>query len=114
MYNLNQFQQFDIEKFLKGKVLKVLGIRDWIDFDTKKILGTIVDTVIWVDKTEYKVKNGEIKTNAFEKLPLKIGKKVSVEIDAFVMPVHAIASIYGDYRNKLSVKCDDVKIISNG
>ncbi len=89
----------------------MIGIRKWQDFNSKEVLGSIVDTVIWEDKTSYIQKDGSITTNAFEKLPIKVSKEVTVPIDSFVTPINAIATVYGNYRNELSVKAEDIKVL---
>lgn len=101
-----------MEAFLKGKLLQATGSREWKDFDSGKHNGTIVDVAIVVDNTEYKQKAGETVTNLFEKLSLKVAKDITVPVNAKVVPVNAVGAIYGQYRNQLSVRCDDVKIIT--
>ena len=32
-------------------------------------------------------------------------------VDAQIKPVNAVATIWGDYRNNLSVKADDIEIL---
>ena len=113
MYHLNEFLRFDIEGFLKGKKLIVVNIRENKDFTTKEHIGTTLDCVIAEDNTPYKQKAGEHITNKFEKLALKVGKDVNVPPNAIVEPVNAVGKIFGDYRNQLSVRCDDVRIIQS-
>lgn len=107
---LNQFQKFSADPFFSGKVLTVTGIREWLDHETKAKLGWIVDTVITVDNTPYKCKDGVVASNLYEKLALKMAGKPSVSIGESVMPVNPVCTIYGEYRNQLSVRCDDVVV----
>lgn len=113
MKGLNQFQRFDVKGFFEGKRLMVTGVREWTDFNTKEVLGTIVETVIAVDKTPYKTKEGQRISNRFEKLNLKIPvRNFDVELEKMVMPAGDVtATVYGDFRNQLSVKCSEIKVL---
>ena len=79
--------------------------------NTKAHLGTKVETVIAKDQTPYKQKEGETVTNLYEKLVFKIKKDVKVPVNSYIMPVNAVAVVYGDYRNNLSVTADDIRVI---
>ena len=46
----------------------------------------------------------------YEKLALKVEKKPAVSVGDCVMPVNPVCTVYGDYRNQLSVRCDDVVV----
>lgn len=108
MKYLNQFVQFAANPFFHGKTLTVTGIREWVDHETKAKLGWIVDTVITVDNTQYKCKDGVIASNLYEKLALKTPVKPSFSVGDSVLPVNPVCTVYGEYRNQLSVRCDDV------
>ncbi len=110
MKKLRQFLRFDFEGFAKDKDFVVTGIGPWADFDTKEHLGTKVEVVIAKDKTPYQLKDGEVVTNAYEKLTFKVAKDgVTFPAGTHVVPVGVNATVYGDYMNKLSVKCQDVR-----
>ena len=113
MKNLKQFVNFDLEAFLKGKRLVVTSVADWLDYESKKKLGTKVETVIFTDKTEYIQKNGQKISNQFEKLTIKVSKDVNVELSATVIPVGATATVYGDYQNLLSIKATDIQVVES-
>lgn len=102
---------FDIAAFCKGKTFLTTGHRPWIDYETKQVRGEKVDVVILTDETEYKAKPGEIVTNRFEKLTVKIPKTLDVPVNVMVEMVNPKASIYGEYRNQLSVVADDIRIV---
>ena len=104
---LNQFLKFAADQFFMNKVLTVTGLREWLDHSTKAKLGWIVDAVITVDDTPYKCKDGVVANNLYEKLALKVEKKPAVSVGDCVMPVNPVCTVYGDYRNQLSVRCDD-------
>ena len=101
MKKLSQFSVFDFEAFSKGKLYLCTGQSEWKDYNTGEHLGTKVDVVIYRDDTAYVQKEGESVSNRFEKLTFK----------AIIEPVDAVATIYGDYRNLLSVKCADIKVL---
>lgn len=112
MKYLNQFLKFAANPFFKGKALTVTGVREWTDFDTKAKLGWCVDVVITADDTLYKTKNGEIGSNLYEKLALKMTSKPLVSVGDIVEPIDPECTIYGEYRNMLSVKCSGVRVTS--
>lgn len=109
---LMQFLKFDFEEFSKGKVYQVNGISEWVDYTTKAHMGTKVEAVIVRDDTQYKQKDGETVTNRYEKLNFKVRKDVNVPVNAYIMPVNAAATVYGDYRNQLSVTAEDIRVLT--
>lgn len=112
MKNLYQFQKFDLPAFLQGKELTVTGCRPWKDHDTQQELGSVVDTAITKDETDYPPsKDGRVVSNLFEKFTIKVPKAVSVPVGAVVTIVNGTATVYGDFRNQLSVRAEDVKIV---
>ena len=112
MKKLNQFVKFLFEDFSKGKVYRVIGVRPWIDYNTKELMGTKVEVVIAEDNTAYDTQNGETITNQYEKLTFKISKKdINIPMNARVIPVNPVAVVYGEYRNQLSVTADDIKVV---
>lgn len=110
MKGLNQFLNFNWEAFSEEKSFIVIGISEYQEHETKKLLGTKVECVIASDKTRYFFKDGKEFTNRFEKITFKVSKDVDIPIDSRVMPKNVVATIYGEYRNQLSVKCDDIAI----
>lgn len=111
MKKLSQFLKFDFNLFSEGKMYRVIGFSEWLDYQTKAHLGTKIETVIAKDQTPYKQKEGETVTNLYEKLVFKIKKDVKVPVNSYIMPVNAVAVVYGDYRNNLSVTADDIRVI---
>lgn len=108
---LSQFQQFDFDKFAKDKGFMVVGCSPWKEHGTNEILGTKVETVIYADNTEYKRTDGDSSTNRFEKLTFKVAKAgLEIPLDSIVKPVNPVATIWGEFRNQLSVKCSDMQI----
>ena len=90
-----------------------MNVMPWQDYDTKALLGTKVETVITVDNTPYQPgADGTVQTNLFEKVTFKVAKNdVNVKVGDFVKPVNAVATIYGEFQNQLSVKADDVVVV---
>lgn len=110
MKKLSQFMVFDIEAFLKGKLLRVTNVSEWVDYTTKVHMGSKVEVAITKDDTQYKQKDGESISNLYEKFNIKIPKDVQVQVNAYVVPVNAVGTVYGEYRNQLSVTADDIRI----
>lgn len=110
MKHLNEFLTFDIDGFLKDKALMTVSVKEWNDYDTKKHMGTKIEVVITKDNTPYRQKSGEQTTNRFEKLTIKVTKDVNVPLESYVLPVNATATVYGEYRNMLSITADDIKV----
>lgn len=109
---LNRFTFFDVEGFLTGKRLLVTGISGWEDFDTKRLLGTKVEVVIAADKTDYGAAEGEIISNLYEKLTVKVPTAgLSFPVNAEVRLVNAEAVVYGEYRNQLSITAEGIEVI---
>lgn len=103
------FVRFDIIAFLLGKILTVTSLKTWKDYDSGKELGTAVTVAITQDETEYRP--GEQGANMFEKFTIKVPvpiTNVTVKIGDVVTPVNPVATVYGQYRNQLSVKADDI------
>ncbi len=114
MKKLAQFMAFDFDAFSKGKVYQVTGVSEWVDFATKAHMGTKVEVCIVKDDTQYKQKDGENISNLYEKFSIKIPKDTTCPVRAYVMPVKAVATVYGEYRNQLSVTADDIRVLQQG
>lgn len=113
MKAINAFLKFMLDEFLRGKELTVTGCGPWVDFDTHEEKGTKIEVAITKDNTAYPpAKDGRVVSNLFEKLSIKIPKAASIPVGAIVTIVNGTATVYGDYRNQLSVRADDVKVIA--
>ena len=114
MKKLNQFVTFDIDRFLADKSIQVVDIKQWEDFVRKgTILGTVVEVVILTDNTPYDQKPGEKVSNRYEKFKIKVSKRtVTVDVGDFVAPINPSATVYGDRRDQLSVRADDIVVVS--
>lgn len=112
MKKLGQFLRFDWDGFAEGKTFRVRSIKPWLDFEDKsKVLGVVVETVIVEDRTYYECKPGEEASNLYESISFKVRKSsVTVGVGDLVIPVGVKANVYGEYRNMLSVKADDIII----
>lgn len=112
MKYLTQFLKFHWNDFAEAKQFRVTAIRPWKNYETKEQIGWIVDVAIVVDNTEYKFRDGEIGSNLYAALSFKTTAKPSVNLGDLVEPVNPVCTVYGDYKNQLSVKCDDVRVVS--
>ena len=112
MKKLNLFTYFDFDEFAKGKRFMSIGQQEWKDFKTGDVLGTKVEVVIAQDKTDYGVQDGEVVNNLYEKLTIKQPEKISIPMNVEIKPVNAVATVYGDYRNMLSVTAESIEVIS--
>ena len=109
---LNDFIFFDFKKFWEGKAGVCTSLEPWIDFESKKVVGTKAKIAIVKDETQYRQKDGENVTNKFESFIVKIPKtEVNDLVDRPVRIINPVATVYGQYRNELSVKADDVQAI---
>lgn len=112
MKGLNQFAVFDFERFCQGKRFVATASKAWVDYETKQHLGSVVTVAITEDQTVYKPgKDGKAISNLFEKMDWKVEQDVNIPVGAQVVPVDGVATIYGEYRNQLSVKVADIKVI---
>ena len=112
MKNLIQFLIFNIIAFLKGKILVVTGISDWKDYQSGVLLGKKIEVVITKDDTEYRQKPGQTITNIYEKMVIKVPSSAKLpRMGDQIELVNPSATVYGDYRNLLSIKADDIKVV---
>lgn len=114
MKNLKQFMPFNFNGFSAGKTFVVTGIKSLIDYNTKVIIGTKVECAITKDETVYEPdKNGNISTNLYEKLTVKVRlpNTVNVNVGDTVTFRNATANVYGDYSNLLSVEAEAIDVV---
>lgn len=110
MKNLGQFIFFKFKEFAKDKKFMVTEVSPWQDFKTKEVLGSAVTVVVIEDSTIY----GKQGNNLYEKFKIKVRKQVNPSVNSLVMPTGEVeATVYGDYRNMLSVTCDDIRIVND-
>lgn len=103
---------FDTKRFFDGVLLESKDKRPWLEFETKKPLGTKIEVVIVKDDIAYDQKEGQIVNNQYERLTLKVKGDVNVPMGAIVTPVNPVCKIYGKYNENLSVVCDGIEVIS--
>lgn len=110
MKALMQFLSFNFAQFIQGKAFMVTGSKPWTEYETGKPLGTVVTVVIIQDNTPYaKTKDGHTVSNLYEKMNWKVARDVNIPVGTRVVPVGGVATVYGEYRNNLSVKVDDIQ-----
>ena len=112
MKKLSTFTHFDVKAFFEGKRFMSIGQQEWKDFNTNNVLGTKVEAVIVQDKTDYGLQDGEVASNLYEKLTFKVPKVITIPLNVEIRPKNAEATVYGEYRNQLSVIAEDIEIIS--
>lgn len=113
--NLSQFQRFDFQSFVKDKVLVVTGMKPWANNDTGEIIGTKISLGIAKDGTKYNVKEGQVVSNRFQTFDVKIaqiGYRVPLDSVVRISGVKS-ATIWGDYRENLSVEITGLEVIKN-
>ena len=112
MKQLNQFISFDFARFSAGLTFEVVDCTPWVNRDTGELLGTVVEVAIVKDLTDYGEGKGK-GLNKYEKLKFKTPRSVSIASGMIVTPIKPVAKIYGEYRNQLSVTCDDVHVVES-
>ena len=118
---LSGFQKFDGEAFFRDKEFLLTKIEDWkegTDQDHMRSVGTKVTGVIYSDNTSY---GKDIKgVNQGESITFKVRKSVSSFENwqpfqtTFIADKFDKVSIWGDYRNHLSVKVPSLEVVSRG
>lgn len=111
MVHLKDFDSFDTVGFFKDKILVTRKCRDWTDDKTGIHLGTKVTVAIDKDNTVYDLKDGEEDVdNEYEQILIKVKNDVKFPKNTPVVMVNAVAKIYGDFAEKLSVTAEDMKL----
>lgn len=108
---LRQFEHFDWNGFSKNKKFMTVGLSPLTDYQTKEVIGTRVEVVIMQDNTPYERKENDQSSNLFEKLNVKVPKQIDVPMQVEVQLKNAVAVVYGDYRNQLSVYAEDIIVV---
>ena len=112
MKALNQFRRFDFPAFSSGKDFCVTGLVPWTDYNTKAQLGWKAETTIVRDETPYTVKDGQVVSNLYQLLTFKCARKPDIALGDIVTPVgDVVCTVYGQYNNMLSVKCETVRVV---
>lgn len=109
---LGQFVRFDLRAFLADKKLVLTSVSEWHDFQSKELLGSKAEVTIVEDKTEYRAKGGAQISNLYNKLVIKVPGTVNIAIGTEVEIVGGEATVYGDYRNMLSIKAASIRPVT--
>lgn len=108
MKKLNVFVKFDWRAFSSGKIFTTVACSPWKD-QQGNVIGTRIETAITKDDTDY---GDTTVSNIYEKVTIKVPKPgVIIPIGAVVEPVNPVATVYGEFRNLLSIKAADVKVV---
>lgn len=109
---LSHLLSFDNHEFFGKKSYLLFGSEKWVDYESNKVMGVKFKVVIYQDETNY----GDLSiSNAGETLTVKV-KGARDGYQGAPVPVRLInprGTIYGEYRNQLSIVADDVEIINN-
>lgn len=108
---LAQFSYFDAEEFFSKLSLITVGKSTWTEYGTGTVKGTKVEMVIASDKHDYNTSESENINNMYEKFTAKISKDIDVPMNVKVRLVNPKGTIYGEYRNQLSVTADDIEVL---
>lgn len=117
MKHLNEFTEFNLDKFVRGIDLIFVGCENWYDYEDKtKILGTKVHLVIVNDNHNYTTGQKDAKNNG-EKLDIKVPvygpdhfSKIDLMTKVEIVEPQKCA-VWGTYRENLSITCKDIKAI---
>lgn len=109
---LGQYNKFDLNGFLAGKKLVLTSVSEWRDYQSKELMGMKVEATITEDNTSYKTNGNLPISNLYNKLTIKVPGKVDLPIGTEVEIVDGEATVYGDYRNQLSIKAKAVRPVT--
>lgn len=113
MTGLTYFNKFDVDSFLKDKKIMIMNAKEYLNYETKVLEGYTYVCIIDTDNTEYANKARNL--NEGEQFNVKVkGTKRPFKKYQFVKLVNPKATIYGEFRNFLSVKADDIKFMERG
>lgn len=119
MKSLAQFEVFDINEFLRGKLLIFVSEKEYQKYEEGVPVGREgirAELLIMKDETEYK--EGKTQDNLYEKLFVKIPTSKSTLGLDLNQPVKVInvlkASVYGKYRSDLSLTAENIIPLEKG
>ncbi|RGN93348.1 hypothetical protein [Dorea formicigenerans] len=113
MKKLSKFTSFDFEAFSEGKKYLSTGIQPMKDPETGNRTGTKVASVIIKDRTDYGIsEDGTKVSNLFEKIVFKVPKIIDIPINVEIIPINPVAKVWGEFQNQLSVRADDIQVVS--
>lgn len=116
MQGLIQYLRFDWKAFFAAKTLSIVSCGPLTDYNTKQVIGSKITAVIIRDDTPYKPKSDGTKiSNLYEKIVVKVpNKTVNLTPGTVVEIVNPVATVYGEYRNQLSITAEDVHEVPDG
>ena len=89
------------------------GIQPMKDPETGNRIGTKVASVIIKDRTDYGIsEDGTKVSNLFEKIVFKVPKIIDIPINVEIIPINPVAKVWGEFQNQLSVRADDIQVVS--
>ena len=113
MKGLSKFLSFNWPAFSTGKYFLSIRTSEWKHHETGQLLGTKVEALITDDQTDYGVPE-LARANLYEKITFKVPHSVIVPPEVEIQPKGNIrATVYGDFRNNLSIVADDIEVIDD-
>ena len=104
---------FNNKEFFSKKEFQLYAVEKWVDYKTEKELGSQYKVVIYRDNTDY----GDLSvSNAGETIMVKVAGEKAIDYDGqprFVKLINPRATIYGEYRNQLSVHADGLEYVND-
>lgn len=121
MEKLNSFLEFNLSKFLKSKVLEVTSFKEHKRYENGKPIGVdgvVISVAIVKDRTDYGTPGI---SNLYQIFSIRVNGASIDDVTTRFSPGDVIrlksyvkASVYGDYRNQLSVQCNSLSDILKG
>ncbi len=110
MKGLSKYLIFDWTAFSKDKGFMSVRVSEWKNPDGQ-ILGVKVEALITDDQTDYG--SPELaQANLYEKVVFKVPRQITVPPQVEIRPKGNVrATVYGDFRNQLSVTVEDIEIV---
>ena len=102
---------FNNKEFFEKKDFQLFSVEKWVDYNTKKEVGAKYKVVIYRDNSDY----GDLSvSNAGETIMVKVSGEKAIDYDGqprFVRLINPRATIYGEFRNELSVHADGLEYV---
>lgn len=115
MQKLNNFTYFNLSEFLENKILEIANIKEhryYVDGQPGDIDGVTLTVAIVKDSTDYGIPGI---SNLYQTFNIIINGARLENVLSIYKPGARIgiakyskATVYGNYRNQLSVKCNDI------
>lgn len=102
---LTLFLVFNATAFFKDKLLTIEQCIQWLG-DNGEVLGTKILLLIVQDNTKYP--SDKPISNRHRMITVKVPKVINLPVDSKVILINPLCKVYGEFRNQLSITCEDV------